>query len=172
MRQLGRIMIVGQPGSGKSTLAAALGERTGLPVIHIDTIHWQPGWLERSKVEKTRLCREVEQSDRWIFEGGHSATWKTRLARSDVLIWIDRPVSIRIWRVVRRAVVGLGRTRPDMAEGCPERLSSLPEFVRYIWATRKSGAEKIAQLATKAPANCQVVQLRSNRDVAVFLCKV
>lgn len=34
-----RVMIVGQPGAGKSTLARQLGERTGLPVVHIDTIH-------------------------------------------------------------------------------------------------------------------------------------
>lgn len=34
-----RVMIIGQPGSGKSTLAQALGRRTGLPVVHIDTIH-------------------------------------------------------------------------------------------------------------------------------------
>ena len=61
-----RIMIVGQPGSGKSTLAAALGERSGLPVIHIDKIHWQPGWRERSKAEKTRLCLAAEQGERWI----------------------------------------------------------------------------------------------------------
>jgi adenylate kinase family enzyme len=54
-----RVMIVGQPGSGKSTLARKLGQRTGLPVIHIDTIHWQPGWVERSWDEKTRLCHEV-----------------------------------------------------------------------------------------------------------------
>jgi len=62
-----RIMIVGQPGSGKSTLAQALGEKTGLPVIHIDKIHWQPGWVERSKAEKTRLCQEAERQERWIF---------------------------------------------------------------------------------------------------------
>ncbi|WP_349775075.1 AAA family ATPase [Frigidibacter sp. SD6-1] len=56
-----RIMIIGQPGAGKSTLAAALGQRTGLPVIHIDHIHWQPGWIERSSDEKTRLCNVAVQ---------------------------------------------------------------------------------------------------------------
>lgn len=164
-----RIMIVGQPGSGKSTLAQALGRRTGLPVIHIDKIHWQPGWVERSKAEKTRLCREAEAGLRWIFEGGHSVTWPSRLARADTLIWLDRPVGLRLWRVVRRALTGLGRTRPDMAEGCPERLRSLPEFIHYIWTTRNSSRAKIAQLAACAPSACQVVQLRSDRDVSAYL---
>jgi adenylate kinase family enzyme len=162
-------MIVGQPGSGKSTLAQQLGRRTGLPVIHIDKIHWQPGWLERSKAEKTRLCEEAEQGERWIFEGGHSATWRRRVARADMLIWIDRPVALRLWRVVKRAIVGLGRTRFDMAADCPERLRSLPEFIAYIWTTRKSGAAKIEKLTELAPEHCEVVHLRSDEEVARFV---
>ena len=162
-------MIVGPPGSGKSTLARALGERTGLPVLHIDKIHWRPGWIERSKAEKTRLCQEAEQQCHWIFEGGHSSTWRSRVARADVLIVLDRPVAVQIWRVLRRAVVSLGRTRPDMAEGCPERLSSLPEFVRYIWTTRRSARDKMRRLAAAAPKTCKVVHLQSDDDVAVFL---
>lgn len=38
-----RVMITGGPGSGKSMLAAALGEKTGLPVYHMDKIHYRPG---------------------------------------------------------------------------------------------------------------------------------
>lgn len=169
---MNRIMIVGQPGSGKSTLAQALGERTGLPVVHIDKIHWQSGWVERSKAEKTRLCQEAERQSRWVFEGGHSATWPSRLARADMLVWLDRPVWLRLWRVLRRAVVGLGRTRPDMAENCPERLSSLPEFIHYIWTTRNSATAKMARLAAAAPNGCRVVRLGSDQDVAHFLAQI
>jgi adenylate kinase family enzyme len=104
-----------------------------------------------------------------VFEGGHSATWPSRLARADMLIWLDLPVGVRLWRVVRRAIVGLGRTRPDMAEGCPERLRSLPEFITYIWTTGQSAQRKIQRLVLSASSGCEVVHLRSDADSAAFL---
>lgn len=169
LRPMNRIMIVGQPGSGKSTLARALGERTGLPVVHIDKIHWQAGWVERSKAEKTRLCHEAERESHWIFEGGHSATWLSRVARAEMLIVLDRPVLLRLWRVLFRAVSGLGKTRPDMAEGCPERLGTLPEFIHYIWTTRNQNRSKMYRLAAVAPKGCRVVHLRTDNEVRIFL---
>ena len=57
-----RIMIIGCGGSGKSTLARALGEKTGLPVVHLDQIWWSPGnWqhLEREEFDR-RLLEELE----------------------------------------------------------------------------------------------------------------
>ncbi len=36
-----RILILGCPGSGKSTLARALAARTGLPLVHLDTVWWR-----------------------------------------------------------------------------------------------------------------------------------
>lgn len=160
-------MIVGQPGSGKSTLARKLGDVTGLPVIHIDRIHWQSGWVERSREEKTQLCRKAEAGERWIFEGGHSITWPSRLARADLLIWLDRPMLLRLWRVLKRAVTQLGQTRPDMAEGCPERLRSLPEFAHYIVTTAHSQRRKISCLAHAA--TCPVEQLRSDEEAAALV---
>lgn len=139
-----RVMIIGQPGSGKSTLARKLGERTGLPVVHIDTIHWQPGWVERSRDEKTRLCHEVEARERWIFEGGHSATWSNRLARADMVIWIDRSAPLRFWRVLLRTMLNRGRSRPDLPDDCPELLATLPEFFRFMWRTKTSSRKAIS----------------------------
>ena len=42
-----KIAILGTSGSGKSTLAKRLGERYGLPVLHMDTVHFLPGWVEQ-----------------------------------------------------------------------------------------------------------------------------
>lgn len=167
-----RVMIIGQPGSGKSTLARRLGELTGLPVVHIDTIHWQPGWVERTRDEKTRLCHEVEARERWIFEGGHSETWDNRLARADLLVWIDRSAPLRFWRVLLRTLSLRGRTRPDLPENCPEQLGNLPEFFGFMWRTRQSARANMEQLAATAPSTCRVVRLHSNRDTERFLAGI
>lgn len=164
-----RVMIVGQPGSGKSMLAREMGKRTGLAVIHIDTIHWQPGWVERSRDEKTRLCLAVEARDQWIFEGGHSTTWENRIGRADLLVWIDRSSALRFWRVLMRTLSHRGRPRLDLPRDCPEQLRRLPEFLRFMWTTRKTARAKLEQLAATAPSTCRVVCLRSNRQTRAFL---
>jgi adenylate kinase family enzyme len=162
-------MIIGQSGSGKTTLAREMGKLTGLPVVHIDTIHWQPGWVERSADEKTRLCHEVEGRDQWIFEGGHSITWDSRIARADLLVWLDRSWPIRFWRVFLRTLSPRRRARPDLPEDCPEQLGRLPQFFNFMWTTRKSAHTKMKLLAASAPSTCRVVCLRSDQQARQFL---
>ncbi|RVV98094.1 AAA family ATPase [Mesobaculum littorinae] len=161
-----RVMIVGGPGSGKSTLARQLGEATGLPVVHIDKIHWKPGWIERSTEEKTRMCREVHARPEWIFEGGHSRTWNDRAARADTLIWLDLPVGLRLWRVLRRWLAWRGRTRPDLPALCPEKLDA--EFLGFILRTRVPNRNRVAQLIAQNP-HLNVSHLRRPRDVRTYL---
>ena len=164
-----RVMIIGQPGSGKSWLARELGRRWGLPVFHMDHIHWQSGWVERDRVEKNRLCHAVEAKDKWIFEGGHSATYANRVARADLLIWLDVPLLLRLWRVTWRCVTALGRERPDLPESCPERLANLPEFWGFNWRTRVTGRARMAAVVEEARSGLCVVQLRNRIEVAAYL---
>lgn len=165
-----RIMIVGGPGSGKSTLALRLGEVTGLPVFHMDHIHWLPGWVERSQPEKSRLSREVHAKDRWIFEGNHSRTYADRVARADTLIWLDLPLTLRVWRVLRRSFTYLGKSRPDLPEGCPEQLNGQTlEFLGFIWRTRQSARIRIQSIKDDPPDHLRVIHLRSRAQVAAFL---
>lgn len=162
-----RIMIVGQPGSGKSFLARKLGEKTNLPVVHIDRIHWQSGWIERPRNEKDALCEEVHNQEQWIFEGGHSATWPQRLARADTLIWLDFPIGIRYRRVIWRTLRHFGKTRPDLPAGCPEQFNR--EFFQWIWKTRHSARKKIEELYNSTPLEKQKHHLRSRSEVNSFL---
>ena len=162
-----RIMILGQPGAGKSWLAREIGARTGLPVVHMDHIHWQSGWVERPIAEKLRLARAVEAGEAWIFEGGLSATYASRAARADLILWLDPPFALRVWRVIRRNLLWWGRNRPDLPEGCCEDPRNLPGFLQFIWRSRHSAARRIA--AVRPPPGVPLLRLRSRREVAAFL---
>jgi len=165
-----RIMIVGGPGSGKSTLARDVGGRTGLPVHHMDLIHWQENWVERPRDQRLLLAAEIEAQDSRIFEGGLSATYENRLSRADTLIWLDLPVALRLWRVTKRLFRYLGRVRPDLPHGCTERLH--PEtlaFYKFIWTHRNRSRDKIVQLIEGHKGPAQIVHLRRPSEVSAYL---
>ncbi|MEM8537323.1 MAG: DNA topology modulation protein FlaR [Pseudomonadota bacterium] len=164
-----RVMITGGPGSGKSTLARLMGDATGLPVYHMDHIHWLPGWVARPADEKIQMVHAIIARDGWIFEGGHSVTFAARLARADTFIWLDLPVHLRFARVVWRTIRDHGKTRPDMAPDCAEGFhrETWP-FWRYIWRTRHSARAKLDTLAATA-THQQVVHLKSPSQVRAFL---
>lgn len=159
-------MIIGGPGSGKSTLARRLGAITGLPVFHMDLIHWRPGWEERPRAEKDRMTREVHRRDAWIFEGGHSRTYPERIARADTCIWLDLPIALRCARVVKRWWHYRGESRPDLPKDCPERLD--PEFFRYILSSRARVRARNVAIEAAAP-HLAFYHLRSPAAVRRFL---
>jgi len=168
-----RVMIVGGPGSGKSTLARILGEKTGLPIYHMDHIHWKPYWVERTAAEKEPLVAAVHARDTWIFEGGHSRTYPERLARADTLIWLDIGITLRLWRIIRRNLWDLGHTRPDMTENCPERLGSESlKFWRWTWDTRHYQRAKHLAIVNDPTVHLTVHHLTSLCAVRGYICSL
>lgn len=170
--QMQRVMIVGGPGSGKSTLARLLGEKTGLPVFHMDHLHWKPGWEPRDDEEKRLMALEIIAKDRWVFEGGMSSTYAERLARSDTMIWLDLPFALRFWRVIKRTVRDHGKHRPDIADGCYEGFhkETLP-FWWFILRTRKKNRAVLEKMAIDAGA-AKLVPLQTRKDVDEYLAKL
>jgi adenylate kinase family enzyme len=166
MATLSRIMIIGAPGSGKSTLARAVGDRLGLPVVHFDHVFWTLGWVERPKAEQEVLAQQIEAQNMWVCEGNFTRTWPSRAARADLVVWLDLPLLLRFWRVLKRVWHWRGRNRPDMADGCPERFDA--EFMHYVLTSWPAFRRKAGALIAGLPPG-KGVQLRSRRAVARWL---
>lgn len=163
-----RMLIIGPGGAGKSTLARRVGARTGTPVIHLDARYWRAGWVETPPEEWTRDVATLTSREAWVMDGNYGGTLPMRVAASDTIVFLDMPRLRCIVRVARRALRYRGRSRPDMAEGCPERLTW--EFVRWIWtypARRRPGV--LAQLRDATAAGKRVAILRSTREVDAFV---
>ncbi|MEI7024429.1 hypothetical protein [Paenibacillus sp. y28] len=69
-----RIMIIGSGGSGKSTFARKLGALTGIPVYHLDALHWKPGWVPTANDERDLLMNGLVERETWIIDGNYSRT--------------------------------------------------------------------------------------------------
>ncbi|WP_159587378.1 DNA topology modulation protein FlaR [Chelativorans xinjiangense] len=162
-----RVMIVGGPGSGKSTLARRLGEALGLPVFHFDHIHWKPGWTPRPEEEKLALVKEIVAGDAWVLEGDHSRSYALRIARAEMLVFLDMPRRLRMARLVRRRLEYHGRTRPDLPEGCPEQLSL--EFLHWSWNWDRAQRPNVLRLAEESAAKLAVHILRSPGEAQRFV---
>lgn len=163
-----RILVIGCGGAGKSTLAQRLGANLQLPVIHLDAHYWRPGWVEPSKSEWATTVSELLTTDAWIMDGNYSGSLAARLAACDSVIFIDLPRWLCIWRVLQRALRYRGTTRPDMGEGCPERLEL--SFLKWVWdypRRTRPGLEVL--LTSSAAAGKPVVRLRSAREVECFV---
>lgn len=136
-----RVLVIGIPGAGKSTFARALARQTDLPLIHLDKEFWQPGWNVTLRAEWRAKVADFVMRDAWIMDGNYSSSLDLRLPRADSVFWFDYPTLVCVWRVVRRVYAGYGTARPDLAEGCPERLD-LP-FLRYVWTFNSRGRTRI-----------------------------
>ncbi len=168
-------MIIGGSGSGKSTVARKLGDITGLPVVHIDKIHWQPGWVERPEAERFEIIHETVAADQWILDGNYSSTFALRAARADTIIFLDISTPRRITRVVWRTISNLGGSRSDMPAGCPESLNArfVDFVVNWVAGYQARGARTKAILFIDNPQlDSSIRHLKSPRDVRRFLAEV
>ena len=162
------MLVIGSPGAGKSTLSAELARLTGLPLIHLDQLHWKPGWVESGTEEFDSKLSEAIARPRWVIDGNYGRTLPLRLARADTILWLDFPVWLCLARIVRRAVRYRGRTRPDMTEGCPEQMSL--EFFSYTARFPRDGRVRIVE---KLPSfRGTVVRLRSPREARSWLARL
>lgn len=166
-----KIAVVGFAGSGKSTLARELGEICHAPVLHLDSVHFLPNWVERDPAEERRMVEDfLDSHSSWIIDGNYrKLCYERRLAEADA-IWIllfDR--ATRLLRVCRRYRQYRGKTRPDMAEGCSEKLDGA--FVRWVlWdGCTPEKDERMRDIVRQYPKKAHLFTYQKQLDAALRL---
>ena len=162
-----RVSIVGSGGAGKSTFAHRLADILHLPVIHLDALYWQPGWIETPQSKWQEIQQQLVQREQWIIDGNYTSTLDMRFAVADTIIFLDFPRLLCLYRAVKRRIRYAGKTRPDMAKDCPERIDR--EFLLWIWNYPKNGRVRVLKKIEQYREGRQVVILHSPQEVQQFL---
>lgn len=161
-----RVVIIGCGGAGKSTLARKLGEKTGLPVVHLDKLFWKPGWVESTNEEIDEMIRQEMEREQWIMDGNYNRTISRRLERCDTVIYLDFSRFTCLMSVFKRILTTYGAVRPDMGEGCPERFDL--EFLQWAWNFNKTKRERYYKLLSELEEK-QIYILKNRCAVKKFL---
>lgn len=149
-----RIIILGRGASGKSTLAVRLGDLTGLPVVELDKVFWQPGLVATSRDAWKAVQEDLVAGDAWIIEGdlGPYDVVDVRLRAADTIIFLDFSFTRCAWRAIRRS-----RERMDF-------------WLWLITYRRRSRPVLMTAIARHAPTAVLHV-LRNPRAVRRFLAR-
>ena len=162
-----RITIIGSGGSGKSTLAVRLGSLLQLPVHHLDSLYWKPGWVETERSKWVAIQQSLVDTGSWIIDGNYGGTIDIRLEASDTVIFLDMNRFTCLFRAIKRTLKHFGKHRADMGDGCNERFDF--NFVRWIYGFPKKKKPEIIEMLSKLEPSVRVHVLTNRADVEMFV---
>lgn len=161
-----RILVIGSSGAGKSTLSIKLAEKWNLPLVHLDSLFWNEGWVPTPKpVFREKIIKYLEK-DEWIIDGNFDSTLALRAKYADFIIFLDFPKVLCTYRIMKRAWIHRGTSRPDMAQGCNEKIDL--EFAKWVWRFPKDARPGILKVLSEVK-NVDICILRSPKEVKGFL---
>ena len=161
-----RIVIIGYSGCGKSTLARQLSQKYNVPVLHLDSIHWLPNWVENNLDDENYLVSDfLDKNQSWVIDGNYSKVqYHRRLELADKIICLELNRFICFWRVFKRYIKHYGKTRADMGEGCNEKLDW--EFIRWVLHDGRNRSEKYKKIAELYPD--KVIRVKNLRQQKIL----
>ena len=161
-----RILIIGGNGSGKTTFAKQLAEKIGLPLVHLDSLYWKENWESVGReVFDARLQQELIKS-KWILDGNMNRTLPHRLKYCDTVFYLDFSSVSCLFGVIARTIKFYGKTRPDMAQNCPERITL--SFYKEAFLYNSKYRKKYYQMRKDYP-QVQWIVLKNRRQVKKYL---
>jgi adenylate kinase family enzyme len=163
-----RWLVVGNSGSGKTTVARRVAGALDLPRTELDAVHWQADWTANPRfVEEIAL---VADAPSWVIDGFYPPVRPLLAARAEVLVWLDLPAPLILWRVTRRTILrstrGVELWNGNREPPLRTFFTDDEHVIRWAFRTLRDHAVRTGvREALAANPALRLVRLRSQRDV-------
>jgi adenylate kinase family enzyme len=166
----GKIAIIGHSGSGKSTLAAYLSGKYGVPLLHVDSIHFLPNWAERETEDELCIMRaflDENSENGWVIDGNYrKLEYERRMEEADLIIYLNFNRLTCFLRCFRRSRKYKNSVRPSIAPGCEEKFDRAFRRWILIGGRTRQKLKNYADLVKRYGGKS--VELKNQRGVESF----
>ncbi|MDX6486920.1 MAG: hypothetical protein QOF43_2073 [Gaiellaceae bacterium] len=134
--------------------------------MEIDALHHGPNWESCGADVLRERVRAATDGDDWVTDSTyHSMLGEFVVDRADTLVWLDLPVTLVMWRLLRRTHVR-NRDKTELWNGNVE--PGWRESLRYlIWPALRTAFENRRDYPTRYGGRAR--RLRSDADVRAFV---
>jgi len=168
-----RWLVVGNSGSGKTTLARRIAATLGVPHLELDALHWHADWTANP-----RFVADVDaltSDPGWVVDGNYPPVRTLLRDRADVLVWVDPPHPLILWRVtvrtlvrrLRRAELWNGNVEPPIATFFTDD----EHVIRWAAGTLRVHEPRV-RAALAANPRLRLVRIRSSQDGERLLARL
>jgi adenylate kinase family enzyme len=165
-----RILVYGVTGSGKTVFAERVSARMGIPWHAVDDLTWEPGWVPVPDNEQRRRIEAICAGERWVLDTAYARWLDVPLARVDLIIALDFPRWLSLFRLTRRTIARALDGRP-ICNGNRESFRMMVSRDSIIlWHFRSYGRKHQRIHAwERDPSAPEVVRLTSPRQAERWL---
>ena len=171
MNPFKKVILIGTSGCGKTTLGNRLAMLSGLKMIDLDNLYWEPLWVKQSEEVFFKLIQKEVANNSWIICGNYSRIQKIIWPKADMIIWLDLPFLCCLYRVLKRSILQL-ITKKEFCNGNYETFSRLfgkHSILLWVWKTYARRKAVYSEYFTKHSDKPNLVRLRIGREVKAFL---
>jgi len=138
-------------------------------VIHLDSYYWQPDWTDTPQDEWKQTLNQLLEKESWIMDGNYTSSLELRLKYADTVIVLDLDRAQCLWRCSGRYWMYRGGNRPELAEGCNEKIDW--DFFKWIWNYPRDIKPGVMETLERQ-AERKVVVLKGINEINEFLANV
>ena len=104
----------------------------------MDELFWKPNWRESSDEELFPKLEKALSPDDWVLDGNYTRTIPIKWKRVQMVVYLDLPFHIVLYRVIKRSLIRGFKTE-ELSASCTEALPHRIPDTRYANGRMKTG---------------------------------